>query len=30
MEKFKDVISCLKNGGSATRKAWSEKNIEVI
>lgn len=30
MAKFKDVISCLKNGGSATRKAWSDKNIEVM
>ena len=30
MAKFKDVIICLKNGGTATRKAWSDKNIEVM
>ena len=30
MAKFKDVISCLKNGGTATRQAWSDKNIEVM
>lgn len=30
MAKFKDVISCLKNGGTATRQAWNDKNIEVM
>ena len=30
MAKFKDVIICLKNGGTATRQAWSDRNIEVM
>lgn len=30
MAKFKDVISCLKHGGTATRQAWNDKNIEVM
>ncbi len=30
MAKFKDVISCLKNGSTATRRAWNDKNIEVM
>ena len=30
MVKFSKVLSCLKNGGTATRQAWSSENKEIM
>jgi len=30
MEKFSKVISCLKNGGTATRQAWMSEGKEIM